>query len=109
MIEPAANQPPANQPARETLVIAPGRVRPRYLDQEPPTASSDGWHNGKTATLVVLFVVTAAFGIAMLWRNDRFVTWERWFWSTIVIVYTAGILAAIVAWVRLTMSDLPIW
>lgn len=94
--------------ACETLVIAPGRVRPRYLDQNDSNENARGLNHTKWATLLVLFLVTAAFGVPMLWRNERFTNAERWFWSSVVVVYTIAMIAGLVWWIRTTVGELPV-
>ena len=42
----------------------------------------------RTAVLAVLFLVTGAFGIPLLWISKRFSTAERILWSLIVLLYT---------------------
>lgn len=51
--------------------------------------------------LVILFGVTGALGIPLLWVNKRFSLAERIFWSIVVLIYTTalvGVTAAIVVW-----------
>jgi hypothetical protein len=51
--------------------------------------------------LAILFGVTGALGIPLLWMSNRFSLAERIFWSIVVIFYTTalvGVTAAIVMW-----------
>ena len=51
--------------------------------------------------LVILFGVTGALGIPLLWVSSKFSFAERVFWSIVVIIYTSalvGVTAAIVMW-----------
>ncbi|WP_404308613.1 hypothetical protein [Neorhodopirellula lusitana] len=93
----------ASQPL-ESLVIAPGNVRPGYLLQADSDNEATG-DLGKMATLSVLFFVTTAFGLPVLWRNPRFATWERWLWSIIVVVYTILVVCGMIWWVRQTIEQ----
>jgi hypothetical protein len=62
--------------------------------------------------LAILFGVTGALGIPLLWISKRFSLAERIFWSIAVLVYTAallGITAAIVMWTyRMVIESLAI-
>lgn len=89
----------------EALVIAPGRVLPKYLTEPDSFDVLNSISQSKWATLMVLFVVTAVLGIPMLWRNERFNMVERLFWSLLVIVYTIAIIVAMVWWIRSTLDD----
>ncbi len=51
--------------------------------------------------LAILFGVTGALGIPLLWVSKRFSLVERIFWSIVVTIYTlalVGVTAAIVMW-----------
>jgi len=39
--------------------------------------------------LAILFGVTGALGIPLLWMNKRFSTLERVFWSIVLTIYTS--------------------
>lgn len=60
--------------------------------------------------LAILFGVTGALGIPLLWMSNRFSFAERIFWSIVVIMYTTalvGVTAAIVMWAyRAIMASL---
>lgn len=88
----------------QTLVIAPGRVLPRYLNEADSSSPEGRISDSKWATLIVLFVVTAVLGIPMLWRNPRFSLLERLFWSSAVILYTIAIFGLLVWWIRSTVA-----
>ncbi|TWT95114.1 hypothetical protein [Neorhodopirellula pilleata] len=89
-----------------TLVIAPGRIPPKYLTESDSIAVGTGISHSKWATLVVLFFVTAALGIPMLWRNERFSLAERLLWSLVVMIYTIAIVALMIVWIRSTVSGI---
>lgn len=55
-------------------------------------------HRG--AVLGILFLVTGAIGLPLLWMNKKFSTAERIVWSIIVTLYTI-ILIGIVCWIVL--------
>ena len=51
--------------------------------------------------LAILFGVTGALGLPLLWMSTKFSLVERIFWSLVVILYTTalvGVTAAIVMW-----------
>lgn len=47
--------------------------------------------------LLILFLVTGALGLPLLWISSRFSTTEKVFWSTINILYTLAMIAVVVA------------
>ena len=58
--------------------------------------------------LLILFGVTGALGIPLLWMNKNFSLIERIFWSIVVILYTTllvGVTAAIVMWAYRAISS----
>lgn len=62
----------------------------------------------KGMVLVILFGVTGALGIPLLWINKKFSLAERIFWSLVVIIYTTalvGVTAAIVMWAYRVISS----
>ena len=48
----------------------------------------------RTAVLAVLFLVTGALGIPLLWISKRFSTTERILWSLTVLLYTIVLIGA---------------
>ncbi|WDQ17527.1 hypothetical protein [Rhodopirellula sp. P2] len=100
---PSANRDvelPAQDPhrvsgdAHRSIVIQPGRVAPAYLSESRGDDAAQ-WSNRPVATLAVLFFVTGAFGIPLLWRNPQFSTWQRFLWSIVVLVYTIALFAGV--------------
>ncbi|MFG0267996.1 MAG: hypothetical protein ACF8AM_23000 [Rhodopirellula sp. JB055] len=77
-----------------SVVIQPGTVAPRYWNG---TCADDAtqWSNRPVATLAVLFFVTGAFGIPLLWRHPNFSSWQRVFWSVAVLIYTVALFAGV--------------
>lgn len=55
---------------------------------ETTTADSQGLQNRLTV-LVILFFVTGALGLPLLWVNRRFSIREQMIWSLVVTLYTA--------------------
>ncbi|MEM6690060.1 MAG: hypothetical protein AAF664_11575 [Planctomycetota bacterium] len=61
----------------------------------------------KWVTLGILFGVTGALGIPLLWQNPRFSHFERVIWSVAVLVYTfalLGVTYAILKWAWNSLS-----
>ena len=61
--------------------------------------------------LAILFGVTGALGIPLLWMGNRFSLVEKIFWSVVVIIYTTalvGVTAAIVMWAYRVISSVYI-
>ena len=56
----------------------------------------------RAAVLAILFLVTGALGIPLLWMNQKFSTLERVMWSVIVTLYTIALIA--VAWMIVMWS-----
>ncbi len=58
--------------------------------------------------LAILFGVTGALGMPLLWMSTKFSLAERIFWSIAVITYTTalvGVTAAIVMWSYRMIKD----
>ena len=55
---------------------------------ESESNQSGGMMQGRAATLGILFLVTGALGIPLLWVSPHFSNRERWFWAIIVSLYT---------------------
>ena len=51
----------------------------------------------KWLVLAVLFTVTGAIGLPLLWVNRKFSTLERFFWSIVVTLYTIILIAIVIA------------
>ncbi|EMB18849.1 hypothetical protein [Rhodopirellula europaea] len=77
-----------------SVVIQPGTVAPAYLNGAHNDDAAQ-WSNRPVATLTVLFFVTGAFGIPLLWRNPNFSAWQRVLWSSVVLVYTIALFAVV--------------
>lgn len=52
----------------------------------------------RSAVLALLFLVTGALGIPLLWMNRQFSNLERVVWSIIVTLYTIALIA-IAVWI----------
>ncbi|MFG0290437.1 MAG: hypothetical protein ACF8CQ_19820 [Rhodopirellula sp. JB044] len=98
------------------FVIAPGSVLPEYLRAEQAgQVSGDGGdterggvERSRWAVLTVLFVVTGAFGLPLLWRNDRFSLAGKCFWSVAVTAYTVALFYGMFLVVRWSLGDAAI-
>jgi hypothetical protein len=58
--------------------------------------------------LGILFFVTGALGLPLLWSSPSFSTNSKWFWSIVVSVYTVLLIAIVVAivwWAFATISN----
>ena len=75
-------------------MIQPGTVAPAYLNGANNDDAAQ-WSNRPVATLAVLFFVTGAFGIPLLWRNPNFFAWQRILWSIVVLIYTIALFAGV--------------
>ncbi|KLU02498.1 putative transmembrane protein [Rhodopirellula islandica] len=94
-VEPTAQDPHrVSGDAHRSIVIQPGSVAPAYWSESRADDAAE-WSNRPAATLAVLFFVTGAFGIPLLWRNPNFATWQRFLWSIVVLVYTIALFAGV--------------
>lgn len=89
------NQPPHDESPIEAQVISP----PAH--QSVAKAAASSMTDGRWMVLAILFGVTGALGIPLLWVSKKFSLAERIFWSIVVTIYTlalVGVTAAIVMW-----------
>jgi len=97
-------------PIQAQLAQPPGRSSPPHASATasspgrggvgPPSAAS-AWLHHRGAVLAMLFLVTGALGIPLLWMNAKFSTLERMVWSVVVTLYTVALIYAaylIVMW-----------
>ena len=80
----------------------------RDSDNEHSTDQSSSTMQGRGATLGILFLVTGALGIPLLWMSPHFTQRERLFWSVIVLIYTITLLAVaggVMWWLYKRMLD----
>lgn len=56
----------------------------------------------RLAVLCILFFVTGALGLPLLWFSPRFSWLERLFWAVVVTIYTVLLIALV--WVVLRWS-----
>jgi len=98
----ARNESPSGESPIDARLAAPP---PRdSIEQGTIVTSKSGMSSltqSRTMVLAILFGVTGALGIPLLWMNTPFSTAERIFWSIAVTIYTAalvGITGAIVVW-----------
>lgn len=68
---------------------------PRF---DAPTASRQDLLQNRGAVLAMLFVVTGALGIPLLWINRNFSPIERIVWTIVVTCYTL-VLVGFTAWI----------
>lgn len=93
------NSEEANTPIEAQLVDV-GDDSPAAAGARP-TRSAAELIQSKGAVLAMLFLVTGAIGIPVLWINPNFSKTERVIWSLVVATYTAvlvTIAASVVMW-----------
>lgn len=86
--------PPDQSPIDSQLAAPPATSRDKSSAKVSMTDS-------RWMVLAILFGVTGALGIPLLWVSKRFSLVERIFWSIVVTIYTlalVGVTAAIVMW-----------
>lgn len=85
----------------EAQLVAPPSVDGEIGQSNQASPSGASIMQSKGAVLAVLFLVTGALGIPLLWVNPNFSAIEKVVWSIIVGLYTAvfvAIVGAIVMW-----------
>jgi hypothetical protein len=94
-------QQPDESPIQSQLAappaVNPGSERPAGQTKSGVATLAES----RGMVLVILFGVTGALGIPLLWVNKRFSLAARIFWSIVVLFYTTalvGVTAAIVMW-----------
>lgn len=65
---------------------------------DPPGSGKKDLLQSRSAVLAILFLVTGALGIPLLWINRNFSPIERIAWTIVVTIYTL-ILIAFTAWI----------
>ena len=91
------SEPHSESPIEARLV--PSHEDPPSADHVPST--NQRLVQSRSAVFAMLFLVTGVLGIPLLWMNRNFSNNERIFWSIVVTIYTAvliAIAAAIVIW-----------
>ena len=99
------NQPDRGPSPIETQLAAPPEVQ-NAAKAEPPGQTTalplpPSLTHSRGAVLAILFLVTGAIGIPLLWMNPNFSTTERIVWSIVATIYTAiliGIVVAVLMW-----------
>lgn len=84
-------------PVTDDLGLAAGQSAP----QTNPATGANPLLHSRWAVLAMLFLVTGALGVPLLWMNPNFSKTERIFWAIIVSIYTALLIftaGAIVMW-----------
>jgi hypothetical protein len=90
------------------LVIAPGDVLPEdVLARQSQANESHAIQQNRWAILTVLFVVTGAFGLSLLWRSERFSFAGKCVWSLLVTAYTLGLFYLMVMLIRWSIGETP--
>ncbi len=68
--------------------------------QHLPASKYNGILANRWAILSLLFFVTAALGLPLLWISPAFTRSEKWLWSVVITVYTIILIAitALIVW-----------
>jgi len=53
---------------------------------------ADNWADHPAIVLGMLFLVLAALGLPWLWRSRGFSKRAKWFWTLVILIYTALLL-----------------
>jgi cation transporter-like permease len=69
---------------------------------EPSAGSATEMVQSRAAVLAILFLVTGALGIPLLWMNQSFSNLERILWSIIITIYTVALI--VIAWMIVMWS-----
>lgn len=69
-------------------------------DPAQNAGSSGGVSSSRPLIFGMLFGVTGALGLPLLWTSPVFTRKEKWLWSLINILYTLGLIAIAVASLR---------
>ena len=67
-------------------------VAPSTDNNYPSRGAVDSVTQSKLAVIGVLFLVTGALGLPLLWINRRFSRPERLFWTLVVLMYTLSLI-----------------
>lgn len=81
------HQQPNRYPPDPALQAA--SARPVRSSVSRTKAAGASLAQSRGMVLAILFGVTGAIGIPLLWMNKRFSTAERIFWSLVVLSYTS--------------------
>jgi heme/copper-type cytochrome/quinol oxidase subunit 2 len=77
----------ASPPGQEQGPAIPGK----------PKSSLHELAENRAAVFATLFLVTGCLGVPLLWISSRFSRLERIVWSVVVTLYTAALIALVVA------------
>ena len=99
-----SEQDPVHSPIESQLAAPPAsHGSPPGVDLvELSGSSAEEMVQSRAAVLAILFLVTGALGIPLLWMNQSFSTLERVFWAVVVTIYTIGLIA--IAWMIVMWS-----
>lgn len=82
-------------PSDETPIEAKLAAPPPGLDHDSESDTPEPkprMFQSRVAVLSILFLVTGAIGIPLLWASPHFSDNERFFWTFMVLLYTLGLL-----------------
>lgn len=87
-LPPVVNQPVVTQPHGQSTDMA----SPNMASTNAPANSSSISAN-RPLVFAILFGVTGALGLPLLWFSPAFSRSEKWLWTIVNTLYTAGLLA----------------
>lgn len=87
-LPPVVQQPPSSA----TGVYQHAADADRAADQ-----ASEGIASNRPLVLGILFGVTGALGLPLLWYSPAFTRKEKWLWSIVNSLYTLGLVAIAIA------------
>lgn len=79
------------------MTAAPPGHEPAPASPAETKSSLHDLAENRAAVFATLFLVTGCLGIPLLWMSSRFSRPERIVWSVIVTLYTAALIALVVA------------
>ncbi|MGN6133956.1 MAG: hypothetical protein ACTHOU_05610 [Aureliella sp.] len=84
----------------------PPVVNPSATGQRPSAkpAEQNSLLNNRSLLLGLLFGVTAALGLPLLWYSPAFSRQEKWWWSIAIVIYTLLLcaIACLAIWFAIT-------
>lgn len=70
---------------------------PGAAESNSASAPSEGITSNRPLVFAILFGVTGALGLPLLWFSPAFTRQEKWLWSIVNSLYTAGLVAIAIA------------
>ncbi len=86
------NEFPDDETPIEAKLVAPAPVKESDSNLASDVSTKPGMFQGRAAVLGILFLVTGAIGLPLLWVSPSFSRAERIFWTIVVLLYTGALL-----------------